>query len=51
VHALELADVWASRWKQGPQPFVWTKTVGDIITRVTRGRASLDRVTESATYH
>jgi len=26
---------------------VWTKTVEDIITKVKRGRATLDRVTES----
>jgi hypothetical protein len=40
-------DVWASHWNDEPQPFVWTKTVDDIITKVKRGRASLDRVTRS----
>ncbi len=40
-------DVWASHWNDDPQPFVWTKTVDDIITKVKRGRAALDRVTES----
>lgn len=44
-------DVWASQWNDNPQPFVWTKTVDDIITKVKRGRAALDRVTESATDH
>ncbi len=44
-------DVWASHWNNDPQPFVWTKTVDDIITKVKRGRATLDRVTESATHH
>lgn len=44
-------DVWASHWNDNPQPFVWTKTVDDIITKVKRGRAALDRVTESATDH
>ncbi len=44
-------DVWASHWNQDPQPFVWTKTVDDIIARVRHGRATLDRVTESATHH
>lgn len=44
-------DVWASHWNDDPQPFVWTKTVNDIITKVKRGRATLDRVTESATDH
>jgi hypothetical protein len=44
-------DVWASHWNQDPQPFVWTKTVDDIITKVKCGRATLDRVTESASHH
>jgi hypothetical protein len=46
----EAIDVWASHWNGDPQPFVWTKTVEDIITKVGRGRATLDRVTESATH-
>jgi hypothetical protein len=41
----------ASHWNDDPQPFVWTKTVDDIITKVKPGRATLDRVTESATHH
>lgn len=44
-------DLWASHWNDDPQPFVWTKTANDIITKVKRGRATLDRVTESATHH
>ena len=52
VGQLEQAiDLWASHWNDDPQPFVWTKTVDDIITKVKRGRATLDRVTESATHH
>ena len=47
----EAIDEWASNWNHDPQPFVWTKTVEDIITKVKRGRATLDRVTESATDH
>ena len=47
----EAIDVWASHWNADPQPFAWTKTVDDIITKVKRGRATLDRVTESATHH
>ena len=39
-------DQWASRWNDHPEPFVWTKTANDIITKVKRGRAAL---TESAT--
>jgi hypothetical protein len=44
-------DVWASHWNHDLQPFVWTRTVDDSITKVKRGRATLDRVTESATRH
>ena len=52
VAALEAAiDVWASHWNDEPQPFVWTKTVDDIITKVKRGRATLTAPTESATDH
>jgi hypothetical protein len=43
--------VWASHWNDDPKPFVWTKTVDAIITKVKRGRAALDRVTESAIHH
>jgi transposase len=44
-------DVCASHWNADPQPFVWTKTVDDNITKVKRGPATLDHVTESATHH
>jgi hypothetical protein len=49
---LEIAiDVWASQRNHDPQPFVWTKTVDDITTKVKSGPATLDRLTESATHH
>jgi transposase len=52
VAELEAAiDLWASHWNDDPQPFAWTKTADDIITKVKRGRAALDRITESATDH
>ena len=35
-------DVWASHWNDDPKPFVWTKTVDDIITKVKPGRAALN---------
>lgn len=41
-------DWWASHWNDDPQPFVWTKTVDDIMNKVKRARAVL---TESATHH
>ena len=48
-HGNSKIDAWASHWNDDPQPFVWTKNVDDIITRVKRGRVILDRVAESAT--
>ena len=33
-------DVWASHWHDDPKPFVWTKTVDEIITKVKRGRGA-----------
>jgi hypothetical protein len=33
-------DVWTSCWNDDPKPFVGTKTVDDIITKVKRGRAA-----------
>jgi hypothetical protein len=47
----EAIELWASLWGNNPLPFEWTKTVDDIITKVKRGRATLDGVTESATHH
>ncbi len=40
--------MWATHWNDAPQPFVWTRTFNDIMTKVKRGRATLDCVTESA---
>ena len=44
-------DLWASHWNDDPQPFVWTKTVDEIITKVKRGHATLTDLTKSATHH
>jgi hypothetical protein len=45
----ELKSVGAPHWNVDPLPFVWTKTVDDIITKVKRRRSTLDRATEPAT--
>jgi len=47
----EAIDQWASHWNDDPKPFVWHRTADQIITKVRRGRASLDRVTKCATHH
>jgi transposase len=44
-------DWWVSHWNDHPEPFVWTRTADEIIDKVARGRATLDRITTSATHH
>jgi len=44
-------DHWISQWNNNPEPFAWTRTADEIIDKVTRGRATLDRITKSATHH
>lgn len=48
VDAIEL---WVEHWNHDPKPFVWHRTAEEIITKVRRGRAALNRVTETATDH
>jgi transposase len=40
-------DHWVARWNDNPEPFTWTKTADEIIDKVTRGRATLDRITKT----
>jgi hypothetical protein len=44
-------DWWVSHWNDHPEPFIWTRTADEIIDKVARGRATLDRITTSATHH
>jgi transposase len=44
-------DLWVSHWNDDPQPFIWTKTATQIITKVRRGRAALTHQIKSATHH
>jgi transposase len=44
-------DQWVDHWNDDPKPFIWTKTANEIIDKVRRGRAALDRQTKSATHH
>ena len=44
-------DCWASHWNDNPEPFVWTKAADEILDKVARGQATLDRITKSATHH
>jgi transposase len=44
-------DCWVSHWNDNPEPFVWTRTADEILDKVARGQATLDRITKSATHH
>jgi hypothetical protein len=48
---IEGIETWTEHWNDDPKPFIWTKTVNEIITKVKRGRATLTTVTKSATHH
>jgi hypothetical protein len=49
--ATGLRDCWVSHWNDNPEPFVRTKPADEILDKVTRGQATLDRITKSATHH
>jgi transposase len=44
-------DWWVSHWNDNPESFTWTRTADEIIDKVTRGRATLDRIIKPATHH
>lgn len=44
-------DWWVENWNDNPEPFVWARTAEEIIERVASSRATLDRITKSATHH
>ena len=48
---IDSIELWTEHWNDDPKPFIWHKTAEEIIAKVKRGRAALDRVTESATDH
>ena len=42
---------WTSHWIQDPTRFIWKATAADIIEKVQRGRAALNRQINSKTDH
>ncbi len=48
---VEAIETWTAHWNADPKPFIWHKTAEEIITKVRRGRATLTRITKSATDH
>jgi len=47
---IDSIEVRTEHWNNDPKPFIWHKTAEEIIAKVRRGRAALDRVTGSATH-
>ena len=47
----EAIHLWASHWNDDPKPFVWKATAAEIIEKVQRGRAALNRQINSTTKH
>jgi transposase len=40
----EAITTWAEHWNDNPTPFIWKATAEDIITKVRRGRATLNQI-------
>jgi transposase len=40
----EAITTWAEHWNTDPKPFIWKATAEDIITKVRRGRETLNRI-------
>ncbi len=36
--------IWAEHWNDNPKPFIWKATTEDIITKVRRGRVTLNQI-------
>ena len=47
---IDAIELWAEHWNDDPKPFVWHKTVDEIIAKVRRGRTALTQA-KSATRH
>jgi transposase len=48
---IDAIELWTQHWNNDPKPFIWHTTAEEIIAKVQRGRAALNRVTEIATDH
>jgi len=48
---IDAIDLWTEGWNDGPKPFVWHTPAKQIIAKVRRGRAALNRQIKSATDH
>ncbi len=42
-------QLWSSHWNEGPTPFIWKATAAEMLEKVQRGRAALNRQINSET--
>ena len=48
---VEAITTWGSHWNEDPSSFIWHASADEIIEKVQRGRAALNRQTNSTTEH
>ena len=48
---IEAITTWGSHWNDDPKPFIWHTPADEIIEKVQRGRAALNRQINSTTEH
>ena len=44
---IEVIEEYIEHNNENPKPFIWTKTAGEIIAKVRRGRVALEEVRQS----
>jgi hypothetical protein len=48
---IEAITTWGACWNDDPKPFIWHTSADEIIEKVQRGRAALNRQINSTTEH
>jgi transposase len=48
---IEAITTWGSHWNDDPKPFIWHTSADEIVEKVQRGRAALNRQINSTTEH
>jgi transposase len=48
---IEAITAWGTHWNDDPKPFIWHTSAEEIIEKVQRGRAALNRQINSTTEH
>jgi len=50
-HLTDAITLWVEHWNEDPKPFVWRAEAAQILTKVRRGRAALNRPVDSVADH